>query len=168
MGPYHRARKVSGSGSFRSWSGEAAHSVQSWAVSWNPVALRLLLAPGAGVLRFGGHLQQAQISSRPCGLNSTIWLSLCSCLSFCPLPDHFKSQNHLSQLLKFMNILPRWLSGKESACNAGDSGSSLGQEDSPGEGKGNPLQYSCLGNPMDRGPWWAIVHWVTTESDMTD
>ena len=38
---------------------------------------------------------------------------------------------------------------------------SLGQEDPPGEGNGNPLQYSCLENPMDRGPWWATVHRVT-------
>ena len=37
----------------------------------------------------------------------------------------------------------------------------LGQEDSPGEGNGNPLQYSCLGNPMDGGAWWATVHGVT-------
>ena len=37
---------------------------------------------------------------------------------------------------------------------------SLGQEDSPGEGHGNPLQYSCLGNPMDRGAWWATVHGI--------
>ena len=44
---------------------------------------------------------------------------------------------------------------------------SLGSEDSPGGGNGNPLQYSCLENPMDRGAWWAIVHGVT-ESDMTE
>ena len=37
---------------------------------------------------------------------------------------------------------------------------SLGQEDPPGEGNGNPLQYSCLENPMDRGAWWATVHRV--------
>ena len=37
---------------------------------------------------------------------------------------------------------------------------SLGQEDSPGVGNGNPLQYSCLENPMDRGAWWATVHRV--------
>ena len=37
----------------------------------------------------------------------------------------------------------------------------LGQEDSPGEGNGNPLQYSCLENPMDRGAWWAAVEGVT-------
>ena len=38
---------------------------------------------------------------------------------------------------------------------------------SPAEGNGNPLQHSCLGNPMDRGAWWAIVHGVAKESDMT-
>ena len=38
---------------------------------------------------------------------------------------------------------------------------SLGQEDSPGEGNGNPFQYACLGNPMDRGPWQVAVHGVT-------
>ena len=37
---------------------------------------------------------------------------------------------------------------------------SLGWEDSPGEGNGNPLQYSCQENPMDRGAWWATVHGV--------
>jgi len=38
---------------------------------------------------------------------------------------------------------------------------------SPGEGNGNPLSYFCLKNPMDRGAWWATVHVVTKESDMT-
>ena len=38
---------------------------------------------------------------------------------------------------------------------------------SPGGGNSNPLQYSYLGNPTDRGAWWAIVHWVAKESDMT-
>ena len=38
---------------------------------------------------------------------------------------------------------------------------SLGQEDSPGEGHGNPLRYSCLENPTDRGAWWATVHGIT-------
>ena len=50
---------------------------------------------------------------------------------------------------------------KESACNAGDLGSIPGFERSPGEGNGNPLQYSCLENPMDRGAWRTIVHVVT-------
>ena len=44
---------------------------------------------------------------------------------------------------------------------------SLGWEDSPGEGNGNLLQYSCLENPTDRGTWWATVHGVT-ESDVTE
>ena len=51
--------------------------------------------------------------------------------------------------------------GKESACNAGDLGSIPGLGRSPGEANGNPLQYSCLGSPMDRGAWRATVLGVT-------
>ena len=51
--------------------------------------------------------------------------------------------------------------GKESACNAGDLGLIPGLGRSPGEGNGNPLQYFCLENPMDRGSWQATVHGVT-------
>ena len=51
--------------------------------------------------------------------------------------------------------------GKESTCKAGDLGSIPGLEKSPGGGNGNPLQYSCPENPMDRGSWWATVHGVT-------
>ena len=47
---------------------------------------------------------------------------------------------------------------KASACNAGDPGSIPGSGRSPGEGNGNPLQYSYLENPMDGGAWWATVH----------
>ena len=50
--------------------------------------------------------------------------------------------------------------GKESACNAGDLGLIPGLGRSPGGGHGNPLQYSCLENPMDRGGWQATVHGV--------
>ena len=50
---------------------------------------------------------------------------------------------------------------KESACNAGDLGSNPGWERSPEEGNGNPLQYSCLENPMNREAWRATVHRVT-------
>ena len=49
---------------------------------------------------------------------------------------------------------------KESACNMGDLGLSPGSRRSPGEGNGDPLQYSCLGDPMDRGAWRATVHGV--------
>ena len=49
---------------------------------------------------------------------------------------------------------------KESACSAGDLGSISVSGRSSGEGNGNPLQYSCLENPMDRGAWWATAHGV--------
>ena len=55
---------------------------------------------------------------------------------------------------------PCSLVGEESACNAGDWGTISGSERSPGEGNGNPLQYSCLENPTERGAWWATVHGV--------
>ena len=59
--------------------------------------------------------------------------------------------------------LPWWLCGKESACIAGDMGSIPVLGRSPGEGTGNPLWYSCLGNPMDRGAWRATVHGVAKD-----
>ena len=49
---------------------------------------------------------------------------------------------------------------KESACNAGNPGLIPGSESSPRGGNGNPLQYSCLENSMDRGAWWVTVHGV--------
>ena len=55
---------------------------------------------------------------------------------------------------------PGGSNGKESACNAGDPGSVPGLGSSLGERNGNPLQYSCLENSMDRGAWWATVHRV--------
>ena len=54
---------------------------------------------------------------------------------------------------------------KESACNAGDVGWIPGLGRSPGEWTGNSLQYSCLENPMDRGVWWASVHWIAKRHD---
>ena len=62
--------------------------------------------------------------------------------------------------------LPWWLSGKESACGEGNISSISGLGRSPREGNGSPLQYSCLGNPMDRGAWWPTVHGVSKELDM--
>jgi len=49
---------------------------------------------------------------------------------------------------------------KESAISAGDLASIPGSGRSPGEGNSNPFQYSCMGNPMDRGVWWATIHGV--------
>ena len=54
--------------------------------------------------------------------------------------------------------VPGGSDGKESTCNAGDLGSMPGLGRSPGGGHGNPLQRSCLENPMDRGAWRATVH----------
>ena len=51
--------------------------------------------------------------------------------------------------------------GKESDCSVGDLSSIPGLRRSPGEGNGNPVQYSCLENSRDRGAWWATVHGVT-------
>ena len=58
--------------------------------------------------------------------------------------------------------IPQWLGGKElaNAGEAGDTGLIAGSGRSPGEGNGNPLEYSCLGNLPDRGAWWATVHGV--------
>ena len=63
-----------------------------------------------------------------------------------------------------MSGLPWWLSGKGSAFSIGDAGDTgliPGFGRSSGEGNDSPLQYSCLGNPMDKGAWQAIVHGVT-------
>ena len=57
--------------------------------------------------------------------------------------------------------LPRWLSGKEFICQAGDVGSIPGSGIFLGEENGNPFQYSCLENATDRGAWRATVHGVT-------
>ena len=57
---------------------------------------------------------------------------------------------------------------KNPPASAGDMGSIPWSRRSPGEGNGNPLQYSCLGNPTDRGAWWATVHGISKESGMTE
>ena len=69
-------------------------------------------------------------------------------------------QNILVVICKLLGF-PGGSSGRESACNAGapgDTGLISGSGRSPGGGNGNLLQYSCLGNSMDRGAWWATVH----------
>ena len=57
---------------------------------------------------------------------------------------------------------------KNLPANAGDAGSMLESGRSPGRGNGNPLQYSCLENPVDRGAWWAVVHGGHKELGMTE
>ena len=64
----------------------------------------------------------------------------------------------------YLLLVMQWLSGKESSYNAGVTGNAgfiPGSERSPREGHGNPLQFSCLENPRDRGAWRAAVHRVT-------
>ena len=73
-----------------------------------------------------------------------------------------KSRTRLSDRTKMALVL------KNPPTNAGDTGSIPGSGRSPGEGNGNPLQYSSLENPVDRGAWQAIVHGVVKESDMTE
>ena len=83
---------------------------------------------------------------------------------------------YLSVLFYHINLTQQCLTlggseVKTSAWNAGDPGSIPGSGRSPGEGNGNPLQYSCLENPMEGGAWWATVHGVaksrTRLSDLT-
>ena len=64
--------------------------------------------------------------------------------------------------------LPWWLSGKEFTCSTGDMSFILGLGRFPGEGNGNLLQYSCVGNPMDRRAWHAYSYWGHKESDVTE
>ena len=64
-------------------------------------------------------------------------------------------------LMSFFSGLLWWLSGKDSAWNAGAPSLIPGLGRSPGEGNGNPLQDYCLGSPMDRGAWESIVHGIT-------
>ena len=75
------------------------------------------------------------------------------------LPDTQPGLDKASSL--GINKCPCTSVGKESACNVGDLGSIPGLGRSPGERNGNPLQYSSLGNPMDRGAWQATVHGVS-------
>ena len=92
----------------------------------------------------------------------------CSQLEYMHACTHARTHTHTHT-----HTLPRWNNGKESTCvqarthainppaSSGDAGLIPGSGRSPGEGNGNPLQYSCLENAMERGAWWATVHGVT-------
>ena len=73
-------------------------------------------------------------------------------------------------IISLSSYFPGDSGGRESACNAGDLGSIPGSGRSPGEGNGNPLQDSCLGNPMDKGAWQATVHGIAElgTTELTD
>ena len=91
---------------------------------------------------------------------------ICSGLKHIGMVSLISNIFFISWNIPFRDITPFWLGfpggsvGKESACNARDLGSIPRSGRSPGEGNGNPPQYSCLENPMDRGAWQAIVHRV--------
>ena len=90
------------------------------------------------------------------------------------LPLELSSEN-VTHVLNILNICRRSFEGgfpcssvgKESARSAEDPGSIPGLRRSPGEGNGDPLQYPCLENFMDRGAWWAAVHGVAKPRDNT-
>ena len=81
-------------------------------------------------------------------------LDLCILLSLSPLPLGICSYNNLQKGFSVGS------DSNEHACNSGDPGSIPGSGRSPGKANGNPFQYSCQGNPMDRGAWQATVHGV--------
>ena len=81
----------------------------------------------------------------------------------CPAPVRLSEKHRrkfLCRVCIFAFDFPCSLVGKQSACNAGDQGLIPGSGRFPGEGNGNPLQHSCLENPIDRGVWRATVHGV--------
>ena len=89
---------------------------------------------------------------------SNLWITLGSM----DILTMFQSMDVFPFMYIFYNFggFPGGSDGKASACNAGDPGSFPGSGRSPGEGNGNPLQHSCLENPMKRGAWYATVHGV--------
>ena len=109
-------------------------------------------------------------SKRPRSTFNTLYKN---CLSYITSSSGAILLSMLFQMTVWINFLllhykglPRWLSGREPTCQAGDTGLILGSGRSSREGNGNPLQYSCLGNSLDRGAWRATGHGVT-ESDTT-
>ena len=78
---------------------------------------------------------------------------------------------YITYILYIKLYIPDGSAGKEPTCYAGDTGnmdSTPGSRRYPEEGNGNPFQYSCLENPVDRGAWQATVHRVAKDSDMKD
>ena len=115
--------------------------------------------PGAGQLLTHCWAKATQDSAGRVGAGPQL------CVTTSRLPCHGKGdlgQREQYQLLR--DVLEPgfwWLRGKSNLPAMWETWvQSLSQEDSPGEGNGNPLQYSCLGNPMVRGAWWAIVYGI--------
>ena len=149
---------------FDPWSGKI-----TWRREWLPTDV---------FLPEESHGQRSLVGYSPGGRkesDTTEWphthtlpLSILLCLDITERQSLPEANVLLGNMLT--NIFPGGPNGKESTCQCrrqGDSGLIPDLGRSPGEGNGNSLQYSCLGNPMHRGPWWATVHGVAKESDMT-
>ena len=106
-------------------------------------------------------LQNLRISEPDCSKSQVLYLVIISFFdhSFSGDSLFLLKQKEYSQLILITDCL-QWLSGKESACQCRRRSSVPGSGRFPGEGNDNPPQYSCLGNPMDRGDWRATVHGV--------
>ena len=97
-------------------------------------------------------------------MNTGVHMSLSILVSLVCMPSSGIAGSYGSSISNFLGnlwSLPGGSDGKVSAHNEGDPGLIPGLERPPGEGNGNPLQYSCLENFMDGGAWWATVHGVT-------
>ena len=117
--------------------------------SYNKV-IQLYIYKYSFFFRFFSHIRYYRIVSRvPCAMQQV----LIGCLFYIQYPVCWP---------------PSWLRRQRICLQFTDPGSIPGSRRSTGEGNGNPLQYLCLENPMDRGAWWATVHRVTKEEDMTE
>ena len=106
------------------------------------------------------HLLQDTEYNSLCYTVSHCWLSILYVVVCNVNSNPLIYPSLLSPLVTITLGLPRWVSGKESACQVEDVGPSPELGRSTGQGNGNPLQYSWLGNLMARGAWWAIVYRV--------
>ena len=89
-----------------------------------------------------------------------VYKYICVCIMNIHVYTHTHTHIHI-------HGLPWWLSGKEFVCQCGKLGFIPWVRKISGEGNGNPLPFSCLGNPMDREAWQASIYGVTKELDMT-
>ena len=100
-------------------------------------------------------------------MNMCVYIKICVCMNICVcvcMNIHVYTHTHTHI---HIHGLPWWLSGKEFFCQCRKLGFIPWVRKISGEGNGNPLPFSCLGNPMDREAWQASIYGVTKELDMT-